>query len=328
MAITHVEPADRAGFLELVNAEIRPDRAKTNALDDFPVILGAENSAWQLVFRTETGMIAGCIAALIRDLKTSCGNIPVAGIGSVVTRPEFRGKGLSRALQNEMLNRLKGKNIPLAVLWTDQPEIYTGRGFDAAGWEIHVSLAHWRPEGPLETALEMVPFRQGHLSQLEHLYRSHLLHTLRHEGDSGLYYGMPGTRGLVACRPDGSVAAYAFCGKGADFPRYICEWGGEPEALWPLLVHIREEDLADHILVPPGTEDLVNPLVDEGCAWRAIPSGQWAVLDPEQLTEHLKPGEPAPADIRRAAAWLGDVAPDGQPLVGPITAAVWGFDSV
>ncbi len=328
MHIASVTEADHADFLALVNAEIRPDRAKTNAVDDFPIILGPQNHPWQLIFRTEDGTIAGCIACLIRSLETSCGPIPVAGIGSVVTRPEMRGKGLSRALQSAMLEKLKGKNIPLGVLWTDQPEIYSGRGFSPAGWEIHVSLANWSISGLQDNTIRVENFTLEDLAAVESLYNRHPLRTLRSPGDSRAYYGMLGTRGLVGRDPSGRVLAYAFCGKGGDFPGYVCEWGGEIQALLPVLAQAREKDLADHVLIPPGREDLVNTLVDGGASWGAISSGQWVVLDPVSLAANLPVGEEAGGDPWDPRSWLGDVGSDGQPLVGPLTAAVWGFDSV
>ena len=80
-------------------------------------------------------------------------------IGSVVTRPEFRGQGLSTALQNALLTRLKGKNVPLAVLWTDQPEIYAGRGFAPAGWELHIDLAEAELTAEVPTGFALREFQ-------------------------------------------------------------------------------------------------------------------------------------------------------------------------
>ena len=328
MLITHVEPEDRAGFLDLVNAEIRPDRAKTHAVDDFPVILGPQNSPWQLIYKTQEGRIAGCIAALIRSVKTSSGELPVAGVGSVVTHPDFRGQGISRRLQNALLERLRGKNIPLAVLWTDQPEIYAGRGFQPAGWEIHLSLIDWQLSDLPESPLTIAEFSPDDIQEVEALFRRHPLRTIRQEGDSQAYYTMPGTRGLVAREPAGRLVSYAFCGKGGDFPAYVCEWGGSLDSLLPVLAAIRRREWAQQILIPAGAEDLVNPLVDRGCGWVAMPSGQWSILDPEGMVEFLAPGIKAPRNPSHPEEWLGSIGNDGQPLPGALNVAIWGFDSV
>jgi len=329
MSIVTVTAADRAEFLNLVDAEIRPDHAKTNAWDDFPVILGASNSQWQLLFKADDGTIAGCIACLIRDHKTSCGIIPVAGIGSVVTHPDYRGQGISTALQNELLARLKGKNVPLGVLWTDQPEIYAGRGFQSAGWEIHASVSELTIDSELNSGYRVRPFRVEDTPVLQDLFEQHPLGTIRHPGDSLAYYSMPGTEGHVVIDGNDGIVAGAFCGKGGDFPEYVTEYCGQISALPFLFQFLHENGLANQVLLPPGAEELVNKLVDMGSSWMATPSGQWVVLDPEALSRIVVAGGgEVPADSRNPTAWLGSVDFEGMPLIGPITAAIWGFDSV
>jgi GNAT superfamily N-acetyltransferase len=329
MLITRVGKSEHSEFLSLVNAEIRPDRAKTNAWDDFPLILGLENRDNQLICRGQDGRLAGGIACLISEFQTSCGIVSIAGIGSVVTHPDFRGKGLSAALQNEMLHQLRGKNVPLAVLWTDQPEIYSGRGFEQAGWEIHADLTDL---GAAPVAVD-VPrtrsFQPDDSPRVEELYNRHPLRTVRRPGDSHKLYTMPGTRGLVAVDGGGQVQAAVFCGKGADFPGYITEWDGPWDLVWPLMAEAKNRGLADKALIPAGEEGLVNLLVDNGASWFAMPSGCWKVLDGEALVGLVaRTGEPVPDDGQDPRAWLGCLDDQGQPLVGPLSVAIWGFDSV
>lgn len=329
MNIKKANEAEHAEFLSLVNAEIRPDRAKSNAWEDFPLILGAQNRDNTLVCLTEGGGVAGGIACLIRDFKTSCGDIPVAGVGSVVTRPDHRGKGLSSALQNEMIDLLRGKNVPLAVLWTDQPEIYAGRGFVAAGWELHASLADLTTSGQGEFPGSIRDFRSSDVNLVENLYRQHPLGTVRQPGDSEALYTMIGTQGLVLENSNGEILASVFCGKGADFPLYVTEWSGGHQHVVPLLAEANRRGWANQVLIPAGEEDLINTLVDLGSSWFALASGYWKVLDPGLLGMTLEAyhleyprGSDNPQD------WLGGVGEDGHPLLGPLTLAVWGFDSV
>ena len=327
MQIASIATQDHADFLALVNAEIRPDRAKTNAWDDFPLILSLENRAWQLAAYSETGEIAACLACLIRDYRTSCGVLSVAGIGSVVTRQEYRGRGLSSALQNEMLTRLRRKNVPLAVLWTDEPAIYAGRGFVAAGWEMHMDLAGARfPTA--RTGLAIRPYAHRDCEAVETLYSGHALHTVRLAGDSTQLYGMPGTRGLVA-EVAGDVTAAAFCGKGGDFPGYVAEWAGAAGDILSVLGAVVERGWADKVLIPAGSEALVDTLVDLGAGWFAQPSGYWVVLDPQPLiAAAAQHGRTPPSALSDPTAWLGTVDADGRPVPGLVDVAVWGLDSV
>ena len=329
MRISRVDAAEHADFLQLVNAEIRPDRAKTTAWDDFPLILNPENRDFQLVCRTPEGRLAGCIAALVRTFTTSCGDLDVAGIGSVVTHPDFRGKGLSSALQNEMLGLLRGKNIPLAVLWSDQPEIYAGRGFHPAGWEIHAELKKTATQAALPPGIRLRDFQPGDVAAVEELYERHPFRTRRSPGDSEALYNMPGTRGLVLSDGQEVVRGAVFCGKGADFPGYVTEWDGRPEDVLPLLDEVARRGWAHRVLIPPGGDELLNLLVDQGAGWGTIPSGLWKILDVPGLAQHLGlPPEQLDAAGDRPSAWLGGVGADDLPQSGLVTLAIWGFDSV
>jgi GNAT superfamily N-acetyltransferase len=329
MQFASITPAQHAEFLRLVNAEIRPDRAKTNAWDDFPLILDPENRAWTLAATNPAGELVGGLACLVREFTTSCGKIPVAGIGSVVTRADWRGRGISTALQNTLLARLRGKNVPLAVLWTDQPEIYAGRGFAPAGWEWHLDLGQAELAVPCPPGFSLRPFKVRDVPAVQALYDRHPLRTVRLVGDAERLYNMPGTRGLVGCGGGNAVAAAVFCGKGADFPDYVTEWSGPLGLVTALLAAIKQQGWARHLLAPAGSEELVSQLVRRGAVGRAQSSGLWAVLQPERLGQYLQAaGVGAPADLTDPAQVLGTVDPNGQPLAGSLTVSVWGFDSV
>ena len=118
MEITSFSPGQFTEFLALVDDQIRPPGALTHVWEDFPLILAPENSSMILGICEGDRVVAG-LACLVRQFQTSCGPIPVAGIGSVVTRSESRGQGFSRALQNALIERLAAADVPLAVLWTD-----------------------------------------------------------------------------------------------------------------------------------------------------------------------------------------------------------------
>jgi len=328
MQIARVTPDELTDFLALVNAEIRPDHAKTNAWDDFPLVLAPENRDWMLAIRDEAGRLVAGMAALIRDFRTTCGVLPIAGIGSVVTREEYRGRGWSSALQNEMLALLRGKDVPLAVLWTDQPEIYAGRGFAPAGWEVHVDFTEADLTTDADTRGRVREYRPGDTEAVQILFEGHELGTVRQPGDSAKLYGMPGTRGPVLADAGDRPEAAVFCGKGADFPGYVAEWSGTIEGVTPLLERAREGGLATHLLAPAGAEGIVNPLVDRDASWFAQASGYWAVLRPDILQERIAGVFAVPAEEEfDPETWLGRVDDDGDILDGPLGVAVWGLDS-
>jgi GNAT superfamily N-acetyltransferase len=320
--IRTIRPEEFAEFVAFLNAGMRPRPLPTRAEDDFPVILGPGNLDGLWGVQDARGWAAG-LSVLVRRFTTPAGPVAVAGIGSVVTRADRRGEGLSSRLQAAVLTRLRADGVPLAVLWTDQPEVYAGRGFRPAGWEWHADLA----PAALDPALprgEIREFRLADLADVTMLYEAHALRTLRGTGDAARLYAMPGTSGLVVVR-GGRVTAYAFCGKGADFPDYVAEWAGPAELVVPLLAAARARGLASRVLLPPGTDAVRDALLERGAALGAVPCGLWAVLAPASLAAMAIDG---PADPGDPVGWLGTVDDHGDPVVGPLTIAVWGLDSV
>ena len=329
LEIRTVTGAQHAAMLVVVDAEIRPDGAETRAQDDFPIILAAENRDWQFV-ATEGEEIVGCLACLIRPFVTSCGVIPVAGIGSVVTAARKRGRGISSRLQRYALDRIAACEVPLAVLWTDRPEYYAGRGFGAAGVEYHVDYEDCDLDDIRVAGGQIRPYQVQDTAQIAALYARHPLRTERAPGDAALLYGMAGTRGLVLTEGQ-QLRGYLFGGKGADFPGYVTEFGGDSTAVAVLLAEARSRRIASKVLVPQGALELQRLLAARGARWSAQATGYWSVVASNVLRATVSKAAPGVArwpDSDDPAVWLGSVDRTGTPQAGALKLAVWGFDSV
>ncbi len=324
MSIRPVVLAEYKDFVAFLNAGMRPEITATRAEDDFPVILSPDNLEGLWCMKDDSGWIAG-LAVLTRSFTSVLGPVRVAGIGSVVTRPDKRGQGLSKQLQTRVLGELAGQDVPLAVLWTDQPAIYSGRGFHEAGWEYHVDLSGARLAGLVPPGAEVRPFLPSDVTAVSMIYDAHPLRTLRHSGDNTKLYTMPGTRGLVLAMGH-DILAYAFCGKGDDFPDYVAEWGGKAEPALAVMAAAQEQGLASRVLVPAGREDLLKVASRRGAGHGLISSGLWSVIRPDlmPIPEGVKPSG-RPED---PATWLGRVDDEGRIKPGCFQLGVWGFDSV
>ena len=323
MIIRTVRLGERSRLLALVESGLRRPGSPTGPADDFPLALGEANRDWQLVVEENDEFLAA-LACLVRPCVTSAGELPVAAIGSVVTTVSSQGRGLSRRLQEEILARLAERGVPLAVLWSDRPELYRARGFAPAGVEFHVELDGWRgPDAPPDAVVR--PYAQGDAAAVAALHACHPYRTRREPGDDALLYGMPGTRGWVLETFAGAApTAYAFCGKGQDFFGWILEWGGAPPAVAVLVAHLYAQAAARWLLAPQGAEEMAADLAAAGARVVARASGLWCVTSAPRLAT-LVGGTALNTD---ACAWLGGVDESGLPRPGPLQLAVWGFDSV
>ncbi len=265
------------------------------------------------------------LATLTRSCLTTAGLVSVAGIGSVVTREDRRGQGYSSALQQQVVERLAAEGVHLAVLWTDQPEIYAGRGFQAAGWEYHLDLSDLRVDELWPAGADRHTLTGTHAPQIARHYEQHPLRTLRPADDHQRLYGMPGTR-VVGLVEAGRVVAYACCGKGEDFPDYVAEWGGAPDRVLAVMARAAADGLASRALIPAGREEILERAVCQGCGFAAVPSGLWAVLRPDLLAELVGPVTDGREHDPRA--WLGHLEADGTPVPGRLQLGIWGLDSV
>lgn len=325
MAIRTVRPDEHPEFLAFCNAGMRPAGAETRVEDDFPVAFCLDNLHGLFGIRDEKGWVAG-LSVLKRTLTTDDGAVAVAAIGSVVTRDDRRGDGLSSFLQTSVLGRLTAEGVALAVLWSDKPAIYAGRGFVAAGWEYHLDMteAHLSDLGAIGRAEVRRAEPSDHVA-IAMLYARHRLRTLREPGDDALLYGMPGTTGLVLAEGR-DVRAYAFCGKGEDFRGYAAEWGGTTREVLAVLAEARRLGLASRVLVPAGCRELLDEALRRGAYCALWPCGLWKVLRPEAMPVADESTGFVGMDDPRA--WLGYPGSDGRPVHGRVQVAVWGLDSV
>lgn len=329
MEIRTVSAEQYAQMLALIETGLRPAGGPTRARDDFPLILEPANRTWQFV-ALDGSAIVGCLACLIRPFVTSAGLVSIAGIGSVVTAPAYRGRGISGRLQHYALARIAAARAPLAVLWTDRPEFYQGRGFRAAGVEYHADIAGCALDDVAPSAGRIRRYTSADAAAVSALYDQHRLRTIRALGDAARLYGMRGTQGLVYDEGQ-HLRGYLFAGKGADFPDYVTEFGGDDAAVMALLAVARRRRIASKVLIPQGATTLRHALAARGAACFAQTSGMWHVVaaDPlrTQLTKSAARVAPWPASDD-PVVWIGGVGAEGEIRAGVLELAVWGFDSV
>ena len=113
-----------------------------------------EPDRWLGVFEgpaSETSI--GGAAALSIRLTVPGGQVPAAAVTAVGVRPDYRRRGILRALMRRQLDDVRARGEPLAVLWASEGAIYQrfGYGFAAGEGSFEVATgrtAYARPFAP------------------------------------------------------------------------------------------------------------------------------------------------------------------------------------
>jgi GNAT superfamily N-acetyltransferase len=256
------QESELPSVIEFLDKNLRP-RAGWSISKEYPTAFQVKNlENIRIVTDPGQGVLSHAVIKPI-ILKSPLGLVKVATIGSVVTDPHRRNQGLSQAVLQDCLFRAEQSSCDLAVLWTDLYEFYKKLGFALAGSETTVTISE-----PMSLPKDSLQFRVGaniDPQALLKIYNQHSVHSLRSADDFRQFLLIPNSRVYTAWATDGSLAAYAVEGKGADLEGYIHEWGGKVSALLPLLNFIRVQYAAPiHIILGSHSQNLQRQLIDRG----------------------------------------------------------------
>lgn len=183
----------------------------------------------------------------------------VGAIGSVATDEEFRNQGLSHKILTESINLAKQQNCDVAILWTNLYDFYRKLDFELGGYEISLSFEKSIP-------FETVQFKYSKdknvsVEALAKVYSQHSVATIRSQDEFRKFLSIPNTQLYTAWNLNGTLAAYAIEGKGADLSNYIHEWGGSVTAIKNLLGYISQvKNHTFHFIAPRHSENLLTEL--------------------------------------------------------------------
>lgn len=85
----------------------------------FPLLFSADNVGELRVF-SEGGRLVSLVGCLHQTILVEGHPLPVGSIGSVCTRPEYRGRGLAGKLVSDVFRRLEAAEVPLALVSGDR----------------------------------------------------------------------------------------------------------------------------------------------------------------------------------------------------------------
>jgi hypothetical protein len=222
-------------------------------------------------------------------IKTPVGIFKAAAIGSVVTSPDERGRGLSTNIIESCLEGASSADCDFAILWTDLFDFYRRLQFELAGSEVSILLSKKQLNPNLKAGYKYLDSSKIAPEALLRIYQSHTVNSHRSLEEVRQSLAIPNTKFASAWDHQGHLAAYAAIGKGADLDGYIHEWGGSISALLGLFQHLLEIENRDlRLIAPAHATNLLAKFREFACQEHRGYLGMIRILNPEALFSKIK----------------------------------------
>lgn len=273
---------------------VRRELSGGEPLDEQHPLVFARGAPGRLVALEEGGRVVSACATLVRDLTVRGERLRVGLIGSVVTDPAHRRRGLGTKLLARAESSLAEQGCVLGLLWADEPAYYLRRGWREAGCEVDFVVdpadRARLPEAVGATLRGAAPDDHG---ALHRLYGMHGARADRTPGEMRALLSARGVDTLVLQRGR-DIAAYACLGRGRDLARCVHEWGGAADDVLALVrehgerLARRGEDGPLFLMTPASAQAMHACLTACGIAGVSGLLGMARVLDPAGAVELVR----------------------------------------
>lgn len=243
-----------AQLVRFLDEQLRPNE-DWSITSEYPIAFSLPNRKNIRIIAEEEKIISHAVMKYLM-IKTPFGIFKVAGIGSVVTDPNHRNKGLSTKVLEACVQAAKEENCDLAILWTEIFGFYQKMGFELAGRENSFILN--KDITPNNLDLKCVENNQVDPIALRKLYDSHTVATIRSAEDIKKFLQIPNTKLYTAWDQNNNLKAFAVEGRGADLTNYIHEWAGGTQELLALFSHIQAKYENGVVIISPEHSQNLN----------------------------------------------------------------------
>jgi len=226
----------------------------------------------------EQGRVVSHAALYPRTLVVEGDNVPLGGVGSVATDPDFQGRGHFSRLMQHLTGVMRGRGIPLAVLW-GRTSRYRHFGYEPAGRRMAFRLS-----GKPASAAGAVMGRVRGLRPNEDLawtlaaHSGEPLHIAR--TSDGQLERLTGGASQTWVTDGEGARAYVVLDDGR-----VLECAGEPQGVLDLLAYLRNHyyPAGFEVLAPYRDGPVLRGLFDMGAAWRVETIGMFAIIELQRL---------------------------------------------
>lgn len=253
---------------------------------EYPTALTTSNLHNMRIIKDESQIVSHAVVKPL-IIKSPYAIFKAGAIGSVVTDPNYRNQGHSKNLIGECVELARSQQCDIAILWSNLHDFYRKLGFELAGTEI--SLLIDKPLTDCQSDLRFSSDPKIAPDAIFRLYSNHTVASVRTIEETRKYMNIPQTKIYTAWEKNGTLAAYAVEGKGADLGGYIHEWGGQVSKLIPLINYIHTQKKAPlTVIVPRHAQNLITQVLQRGAAAHEGFLGMIKVINPDQLFGKIK----------------------------------------
>jgi hypothetical protein len=213
-----------------------------------------EKSNWKNVyFKTQNNEVSGKIVstASYKIFNFPKLNLKIAGIGLVVTHPEFRKQRHSQSIQEKIELQAISEGATLAILWSDLEDFYKGQGYWPSGTEFQWDARDIDLQIPLPKAWHVL--RISHFERIQKLYNENW-GPERDWSQYASFLNLPDTFGYECINDKGECIAYCLLGKGRDLRNSIHEVGGSFEGILLCIQEASRRHILQRLMLAPDAE--------------------------------------------------------------------------
>ncbi len=274
-------------FVTFLSNQLRPDQ-KWSIADEYPLAIHDANLNNVRVIKDANCFVSAAVMKPI-IVKSPAGLFKVAAIGSVVTAPEHRNRGLSRQILDDCLIAASDHGCDFAILWTNLFDFYRKMGFELAGTEIALEIPQNFKFNEGADKLRFMHSAKVDPEAVLRLYAQHTTGSIRTVDEVRRFLQIPNSHVFTAWDEQNRLQAYAVEGKGADFDSYIHEWGGGVSKILPLLSYaIKERGQALTLIAPAHSANLIRQLTLAGAKETSGVLGMIKILNPTSFLQKIK----------------------------------------
>ncbi len=254
----------------LLQASLRASPTAYSIVDEYPIVLSPENRQYSFVLIDDatTHLIAHANLWPRRFIDRNTGvAYPIALVGNVTTHPNYRARGFSRLLIEQLSQRVQETGLCAMFLWSDLVEFYHRLGFSQWGKEYRFYFQKSFLQAYSKSKRRYNGYRGSELepSALNKLLAGRYPVPVTLERSLLEYQRLLAIPDSVILIDEASLGNFCIIGKGQDLIGVVHEWGFEnQEAMLDAICHILKiTGWSEVVLLAP---DSLDPTWQQGLA--------------------------------------------------------------